>query len=233
MRVGILQLPHRFGQPAIQWELLERAMNTAPACDLVVLPELAITGYVSASLEFDLSRFAEPLSGPTLERGMALARRAQRDLLVPLVERDASGGLWNSVVWLGPNHDLVAHYRKRHPWYPETWANEHQQAAPVVTRHHTTTTIAICFDVHFLAHEWKDPAAVLLFPSAWVEEHDSRPALLSEVAQRHNAWVFNANWGPGVPAISGQGHSMIVSPEGGVRTIQPHTDWLVGETDEE
>jgi predicted amidohydrolase len=108
------------------------------------------------------------------------------------------------------------HYRKRHPWYVETWATPGEAPAPVVTVAGLRVTVCICFDIHFLTEADVD-ADVLLFPSAWVDEDDdARATLLPEVARRFGVAVVNANWGVGTPRVKGQGGSMVVSREGDV-----------------
>jgi predicted amidohydrolase len=56
----------------------------------------------------------------------------------------------------------------------------------------------------------------LLFPSAWVEEEDTREERLSALARRFDVAIVNANWGIGAPRVPGQGGSMIVSRRGQV-----------------
>jgi predicted amidohydrolase len=110
-------------------------------------------------------------------------------------------------------------YRKRHPWIPETWATAGAEAAPVVDIEGTRVTIAVCFDVHFLDEDAADAlthADLLLFPSAWVESPDSRPALLVDLAVRYRVAVVNANWAPGVVQVPGQGGSLIISASGDI-----------------
>jgi predicted amidohydrolase len=106
----------------------------------------------------------------------------------------------------------ILHYKKRHPWYPETWATPGDAPHPVVTVGGLRVSIAICFDLHFAAAELA-PCDVLLFPSAWVESgDDSRPELLRALGVH----VVNANWGPGEPRVPGQGDSCILHASGAV-----------------
>ena len=129
----------------------------------------------------------------------------------------------------------IARYRKRHPWYPETWATPGEDPHPVFEVEGLRVTIAICFDIHFVngSAEGGTPqtrtavtlpdADVLLFPSAWVEEEDTRPILLPQLARRRRLTIVNANWGPGEPRLPGQGHSCIVRPSGEITTLAPGT----------
>jgi predicted amidohydrolase len=110
-------------------------------------------------------------------------------------------------------------YRKRHPWIPETWATAGPEAAPVIDIEGLRVTIAVCYDLHFLEEDAADALAradVLLFPSAWVESPDSRPALLVDLAMRYRVAVVNANWAPGVVRVPGQGRSLIISARGDI-----------------
>jgi len=80
-------------------------------------------------------------------------------------------------------------------------------------------TLAICFDAHFLEEDAAatlDQAQLLLFPSAWVDDEpdDARGPLLGELARRHGLTIANANWGPGVVRVRGQGRSRIVYASG-------------------
>lgn len=216
-----IELPARFGDREGQLALarhkvLERARRGG--LDLALLPELALTGYLGASrsgaaLETP-ARFAEPLDGPTTASLATLAREAGCAIAGPLVERDGDA-LYNSLVVVGRDGALLAHYRKRHPWYPETWATPGALPYPSFSLGGLAVTACICFDVHFVASEAGAllfASDVLLFPSAWVQELDRRAELLGELSQRFGLTIVNANWGEGEPRIAGQGGSRVVVP---------------------
>ena len=221
LRVSALELPARWGQPERALREADDALAAGPPSDLVLLPEAALTGYVSPSGDFDLRGFAEPLGGALCGGLAELARRHRVHLGGPLIERDGARH-HNALLLFDPEGRLVLHYRKRHPWYPETWADPGELLAPLVNVRGLKATAAICFDVHFLAEEAAallDAADLLLFPSAWVEETDSRPELLSGLARRFGITIVNANWGPGRPRIAGQGGSRIVGPDGATLAV--------------
>jgi 5-aminopentanamidase len=224
-RVAVFELPARWGDPERALADVEELLARGPATDLVLLPEQAITGYVSPEGDFDLAPFAEPLGGPTTERLGAIARARSIHLVAPLVERDGDN-LYNAMIVFGPDGGVRGVYRKRHPWYVEEWASPADNPLLVVEVRGVRCAIAICFDVHFLAEESAAElraADVLLFPSAWVEKIDTRPTLLSELASRFELAVVNANWGRGVPAIYGQGTSRIVGADGETLAEAPAT----------
>jgi len=221
LRVAALELPARWNDPAGALAQVARLLQGGPAPDLVLLPEASITGYVSPQMDFDLRPFAEPLTGPTATALAELARAHGCTLAGPLVELDGSD-VYNATVVFAPDGALCARYRKRHPWYPETWATAGTEPPPVFEVRGVRVTLAVCFDVHFLAddaaRELSD-AQVLLFPSAWVERGDSRGAILPELARRFDVAIVNANWGPGSPRVAGQGGSRILGPDGAVLAI--------------
>ncbi len=220
MRMVAIELPARHGDSVGQLRALDRALASLPAGEptLAVLPELSLTGYVSARGNFDVSRFAEPIGGALLRDVAAIAVARQVALLASWVERDGAR-CFNSAALIDEAGELVLHYRKRHPWFPETWASAGDLGMPVATLHGRRVAVAVCFDLHFVSAEAADvldSVDVLLFPSAWVDddEHDLRDELLPALASRHGCAVVNANWGRGAPAVRGQGGSRIVDGSG-------------------
>jgi predicted amidohydrolase len=218
VRIAVLELPARFGEPERALADVPLLLADDPRPDLAMLPEASVTGYVSALGDFDLTRFAEPLDGPTVARFRELARRTNVAIAAPLIERDGER-VFNTYLVLSPDGEIVAHYRKRHPWIPETWATAGDAPPPVFTISGVAVTIAICFDGHFLeadAVESLVASDVLLFPSAWVEgeNEDERATLLGKLAKTFGVTIANANWGPGSPRVRGQGASRFVGPNG-------------------
>ncbi len=223
LTLALLELPARYARQSEALADAARLLEERP-CDLALLPECALTGYVSPEGDFDLSPFAEPLGRSTQLEGLTeLARRAGSVIAGPLVERD-EGRLHNAFVVVTPDGQLLSTYRKRHPWFPETWATPGAEPHPVFTVAGITFSIAICFDIHFLAREGREALAasdVLLFPSAWVDDgpRDLRRGILGPLARAHDVVIANANWGVGDPRVRGQGRSRVVFPDGRVTML--------------
>ena len=218
MRATVLELPASWGAPARVLAEIDARLAAGPATDLVVVPEAALHGYVSADGDFDLTRFAEPLDGPTARACAALAAARGVHLVSSLVLREGAA-IYNAMTCFDPQGALAFVYRKRHPWFPETWATAGPLAPPVVEFAGRRLTIAVCYDVHFLADDAAAELAaadVLLFPSAWVERPDTRADHLAVLARAFGLHVLNANWAPGVVRIPGQGGSCVVGPDGDV-----------------
>jgi len=218
VRIALVQLAAAWGQPVEGWERAATLLRRAAPFDLALLPETALTGYVSPQGLFDPSAFAEPLDGPTITRAAELSRELSSELIVPLVEaRD--GALFNSVVRVDAMGSIAGIYRKRHPWYPERWATPGTDDHPVWEIGGRRVVPAICFDVHFLAGEAASQlklADLLVFSSAWVDSgpDDSRGPILTRLAQRFDVSIANANWGAGSPHVPGQGGSRLVHRTG-------------------
>jgi predicted amidohydrolase len=218
LRVTVLELPASWGDPRAALATVETELERGPAADLVLLPEAALTGYVSADGDFDLAPFAEPFDGPTARALSDLARRSNVYLVAPLVLAE-EGRHYNAMLAFDRHGRSIFTYRKRHPWFPEAWATPGEEPLPVVDIEGVRVTIAVCFDVHFVSEESSttlDAADLLLFPSAWVEERDSRRTMLAELARRHRIAIANANWGPGIVRVAGQGDSSVLDANGRV-----------------
>jgi len=238
LRVAVLELPATWGEPRVALDALDRALAAGPRADLVVLPEGAVHGYVSPRGDWDPSPFAEERGGESWQAASALARRAATAIAMPMVLREGDTCA-NAVVAFDAAGAELFLYRKRHPWYPEQWAEPGTTAPPVVMLGGLRVTVLVCFDVQFLGLDPAtaaelpvdaalaaalDEADLALFPSAWVDTvvrvsgslRDSRDDLLPALARRHRVAVANANWGPGAVRASGQGRSRIHAPSGAV-----------------
>jgi len=214
----VLELPARWARPDEALREVDELVAKAPT-ELVVLPEMSLVGYVSPEADFDLTPFAEPIDGPTVRACSRIAMRHGVHLVAPLVLAE-EGRLYNAAIVLGPDGSVVASYRKRHPWFPERWATPGPLPPPVFDVRGVRTTIAICYDAHFLPEDGADVLSrsdLLVFTSAWVDEEDSRKPLLRSLARRFGVAIANANWSRGVVEVPGQGGSCILGPDG--RTI--------------
>jgi len=197
LHVTALELPARWNARDEALAEVHALLGAGPPSDLVVLPELALTGYVSPTLDADVSAFAEPLDGPTVSALSALARRHRTHLVGPLVLREGDG-TFNTSLLFGRDGALRAVYKKRHPWVPERWASAGLSPHPVVDVEGARVTLA----------------DVLVFTSAWVDDEATRVPLLVALARAHDVAIVNANWGPGVVRIPGQGDSVVIGSKG-------------------
>ena len=227
MNVTALQLPARWNHVSEQLAFIETLLEAGPKTDLVLLPEASVTGYVSPESDFDLTRFAEETNGPTRAAYAHFAKRFDCLFVGPLIEREGER-CFNSLIGVTPGGETLIHYRKRHPWFPETWATAGETWCPVVEWRGVKVTAAICFDIHFLLEE-SVSADLVLFASAWVDDDDvdARTPLLQKLAKKNRLSVLNANWAAGDVRVRGQGGSMLVAGDAVSRTLSTRLDCAV------
>jgi len=216
IRVAVLEMPARWDARDEALDDIDQELARTHA-DLLVVPELAFTGYLSPRGEIDLSHFSEPLDGTTVTEAKRIAKRRHANLVVPLVLREGDT-ISNAAVLVEPTGEVTA-YRKRHPWIPERWATPGRSPPPLVRIAGITLTFGVCYDLHFLPEDASDEleqADLLVFTSAWVDDEATRLPQLAALATRFRVAIANANWGPGVVEIPGQGDSAIFDANGSI-----------------
>src|SRR5687767_12452487 len=109
---------------------------------------MSLRGYVSPAIDFDLTRFAEPIDGTTALALAELAKKHRTHLVGPLVLAE-DRGLFNATVGFGPDGSRLFLYKKRHPWIPEEWATAGPDPYPLFSIGTLKVTVACCYDVHF------------------------------------------------------------------------------------
>jgi len=111
-RVAVVQFSPNRGDVAGNLDRVARETAALAESDLVVFPELVVTGAVADRETAE--QLAESIPGPSTERLRELAISAGMYLVAGLIERDAkSGRLYNSAVLVGPD-GVGGTYRKLH-----------------------------------------------------------------------------------------------------------------------
>lgn len=183
--------------------------------DLVVTPELAVTGYDLEGLAARGEDLAEPLDGPSMELAADLARRRGCTLVVGLLERGEGGVLYDSAIVARPDGTVVP-YRKTHLYPPERArfaAGDKLCVADTPAGH---LGLLICFEHAFpeLATALAlQGAEVLAIPSAVPDGYEHLlPVRNRARAQDNQVFVVACN-------LAGNGfcgRSLIVDPRGEV-----------------
>jgi predicted amidohydrolase len=209
---------------------------------IVVLPEAAVTGYLSQNgrtnwhldgwpidpeyAGLNPNGFAEKVPGPSTKEFGALAKKLQIYVTVPFLEVETSKDpaepkYLNTVCLVGPTGEVVAHYRKLTPWpVPEkSWATAGDRGVQVFDTEYGRVGLAICFDIHTILEKLKPKNIwAMLYPIAWVSP--SHPAdwfwhLLPQRLKPFPFYVVGANWSVDVPQPwFGYGFSTIYAPGG-------------------
>jgi predicted amidohydrolase len=148
-RIACAQYAAKNGDPAANLTLIARFAEQAAAAGakLLVLPELAVSGYVRPEL---VPGLAEPIPGPASTALAALAHQLGLALAVGLAERDpATGRRHNTMLLLDANGTELLRYHKVHLWDTEAaWATAGDNFR-VAQLADLTVGQWICYDTRF------------------------------------------------------------------------------------
>jgi predicted amidohydrolase len=148
--VACAQLAPRIGELEHNSELVAAAIRDAGAAgaDLVVLPELASSGYVFASVE-EARSLARPADGPLLAGWAEAARTAGVLAVVGFAELGEGREVFDSAALLDGS-GVLAVYRKTHLWDREKlFFAAGDEPPPVVETRLGRIGVLICYDLEF------------------------------------------------------------------------------------
>lgn len=190
-------------------ELLRQAAADA---DLVVLPEMALTGYVFAD-EDDARAVAETAQGETFEAWRTVAREAGCWIVGGFPERTPTR-LYNSALVIRDDGELAFCYRKT-----LLYDADHTWAAPGDSGYRRFDTgrgafgVGVCMDLNdprFLLWVWRSRLDALAFPTNWIDEGVDVWPYWHERMQGSGAALVAANtWGE-EPGCAFSGRSAIL-----------------------
>ena len=158
--VASCQVALAVGDIAANRRSLRSAISEAAdaGAQVVVLPELANTGYMFTDLE-ELRTLAEPVDGPTISEWVALAAEKNLIIVGGFAETGANGEIHNSAV-LVDSSGVRACYRKAHLWNTEKadLFTPGSGVPPVVDTAVGRIGVMVCYDLEF--PEWVRTAAL-------------------------------------------------------------------------
>lgn len=180
MRVGIAQMAPAACDAEANLHLVEQAAREAAGmgAQLLVLPELAATGYVLDRTR--LSALAEPSSGtgPILSRWRSLAAASGLALVGGFAE-SAGGRLFNSAVAISQRGEIVTCYRKLHLFQDERHVfDKAEPLLPLASLAGAQVGMSICYDLRFpevLRLLTLRGAQLVAVPTAWTRGFDVAP----------------------------------------------------------
>ncbi len=196
------------------FEMNEDLTSTEANINLVVLPELSLTGVIK---NFDSAKDdSESLSGMTVDYFRALAIKFNTHIVFGMVER-ASDNLYNSAVCLNQLGELIGTYRKLHLTESDkTWAQPGSELN-IVETDFGTLGIMIGYDAAFpemsglMAVKRADMIAI---PSAWSGEFGTELDLNLDVyTNNYPAAHTNSIW-HGI-ALNAQSYTIVSNFTGG------------------
>ena len=176
-------------------------LSTAAArggVDLLVLPEMALTGYVFKEFEA-AQRVAEAVDGPTFQALSPVAREHGCWLVCGFPER-AKDRLFNSALVLNPKGERAFVYRKTLLYDADMlWATSGDSGYRAFDTDNGRFATGICMDLNddrFLSWCAKANLQALALPTNWLEEGEPVwPYWAWRMAGLHAALVAANSWG--------------------------------------
>lgn len=214
MRIGYVQFEPKLGALAENRKTVRELLLRAPEADLLVLPELASSGYHFAT-RADAWESSETVDGPFTATLIETARERNCTYVAGLCEREGNH-LWNSAVVVGPG-GRIGLYRKAHLFLNEKDLFEPGNLGlPVFDLGTYRLGVLICFD-------WQFPEAwrVLALEGAEIVAHPSNlviPGRCQRVVPVHalsnRLFVVTANRIGEERGLTFTGRSQINDPRG-------------------
>ncbi len=91
--------------------LITEAIEHRPDIDIIVFPELSLTGYI---LDSDAEALAENLTGESLIALQDEAKKHSVAIIFGFIEVNPHGKPYNSVVVISKSGEVITTYRKNH-----------------------------------------------------------------------------------------------------------------------
>ncbi len=198
-------------------EHVQMAVRAFPDVDLLVFPELYLTGedpFAGGPAGFP-ERVAVEVPGPFTERVGKVAARAERWVVAGSVFERADGHVYNTALAFSPAGDLVATYRKLFPWRPfETTEPGDRPATVFEIPGRARVGLMICYDGWFpeVARGLAlSGAELIVHPTlTTTPDREQELVLARATAIANQLYVVNVN----AATTVGGGRSIAVDPEG-------------------
>ena len=152
-KVALAQITCKVGDKKENISKIERTVGQAKkeAADLIIFPELSVTGYVIRDRVYEL---AEPIPGPSTRVILDIARKAKVHVIfgIPEVAKNTRATLYNTAVFLGP-HGVIGKYHKMylptHSVFEEKRYFRHGYQTATFDTELGKIGLIICYDLFF------------------------------------------------------------------------------------
>jgi predicted amidohydrolase len=222
MRIACCQIAPDVTDAAVSAQRATDAIRAAIAdgAEIIVLPELVLSGYVFASQDEAAAAAITPES-PLLQAWSEHAARTDALVIGGFAEKAADGTLFNSLAVVD-RASVVAVYRKLHLWGEEPrWFAHGEEPAPVIDTRFGRIGLAVCYDIEFpeltrgLALQG---AELIVLPANW--PHGEQP-MLHELARTtaylNRTFVAVCDRCGVERGVEFEGGSVIAGPDGRLR----------------
>ncbi|MFJ2409075.1 MULTISPECIES: carbon-nitrogen hydrolase family protein [Pseudomonas] len=218
MRVALYQCPPLPLDVAGNLKRLHQLAQEATDADLLVLPEMFLTGY-NIGVEA-VGALAETQDGPSAQSIAALAKNSGVAILYGYPERGADGQIYNAVQLIDANGQRLCNYRKTHLFgdLDNSMFSAGDDDFPLVELNGWKLGFLICYDLEFPENTRRlalAGAELILVPTANMVPFD----FVADVTVRARAfenqcYVAYANYCGQEGEIQYCGQSSIAAPDG-------------------
>ena len=220
MKVSLVQFSPAWAAPAVNRKRLGEFLTDIPATDLIVLPEMFSTGFVT-----EPAGIAEK-DGESL-RFMQETAAAHDCAVAGSMAVETEGSYRNRFYFVYPDGREI-HYDKHHLF---TYGNEHKRFTageqPVVVNYRgVNILLQVCYDLRFpvfcrnrLLPDGSALYDLALYVASWPESRmDAWDILLRARAVENQCFVAGVNRVGKDPGNSYSGHSVLIGPKGQLLT---------------
>ncbi|MFX0202830.1 MAG: carbon-nitrogen hydrolase family protein [Candidatus Hodarchaeota archaeon] len=149
MKVALAQLDCIQGNPTSNLNRAIPMMKAAQQadCDLIVFPEMFLTGFISKD---QLLELAEPLDGPSILKLCTLAKNHDLGIIMGLPEMDPrTKKVYNTALAIEPDGTVAGFHRKVHPFGRESELHATGTTFEPFQFLNHKIGLVICFDTEF------------------------------------------------------------------------------------
>lgn len=173
MKLAALQYCPPHGDTTTARDQLRLLLHRAHGADLIVCPEMAVSGYVFSSKE-EIEDHVEAAQGPTFAMLSECAEELGATIVCGIAERSDDSVLFNSAITVSPSGDLIDCYRKILLFeQDESWAEAGSVRGLIDLPTLGRVCPAICMDINddeFVMHLHQSNSEVLAFCTNWIDE---------------------------------------------------------------
>lgn len=221
MKITLVQFSPVWENPAANREILSKILSQLPATDLVVLPEMFSTGFVT-----EPAGVAEKDGGSL--RFLQEMAAAHSCAIAGSVATETEGTYRNRFYFVFPDGREV-HYDKHHLF---TYGGEHRRytrgESPVTVEFRgVRILLQVCYDLRFpvfsrnrLCADGKALYDLALYVASWPQQRmDAWDLLLRARAIENQCFVAGVNRVGDDPALHYSGHTTLIGPKGQLLTV--------------
>jgi omega-amidase len=214
MKIGLVQYSPEWENKKANKEKLVQLTSTIDDVELLIFPEMTLTGFTMKSGEF-----AEGIQGECYNFFSELAIVKSSHLMAGVIEK-SKNRFYNTLIHIKPDGKLVKLYRKNYP-FSYSGENEHYNAGakPAISKIRTWKIgLSICYDLRFpeLYRKYGRKRAHLLINIAnWPDTRiEHWRVLLKARAIENQCYVAGVNRVGDDPKLHYPGYSSVFDPMG-------------------